>query len=254
MLATELNKSHFALTGIEGVDQLLEGLGIPRGYAVLGWGGPGSGKTSFGFQFLINGVLKYEEPGVFVSLDEDPNQLRWNAARMGLELEPLEKEGKLSIIDATVVRFVSKDVSVGASSISVSKGEFAMASVLEMINRKIIETGAKRLVIDSLASLILRFPNEIERREAVSSLVDAAVATGATSLLISELSATSLERVYRLEEYLVQGVIVMRKRHSGVARVFSVEKMRGVNHDPAPHPYALTRGGLEVYSKERAEP
>jgi len=69
-----------------------------------------------------------------------------------------------------------------------------MASVLEMINRKIIETGAKRLVIDSLASLILRFPNEIERREAVSSLVDAAVATGATSLLISELSATSLEK------------------------------------------------------------
>ena len=175
MLATELDKSHFAPTGIEGVDELLEGLGIPRGYAVLVLGGPGSGKTSFGFQFLINGVLKYEEPGVFVSLDEDPNQLRWNAARMGLELEPLEKEGKLSIIDATVVRFVSKDVSVGASSISVSKGEFAMASVLEMINRKIIETGAKRLVIDSLASLILRFPNEIERREAVASLVDAAV-------------------------------------------------------------------------------
>jgi len=59
VLATELNKSHFALTGIEGVDQLLEGLGIPRGYAVLVLGGPGSGKTSFGFQFLINGVLLF---------------------------------------------------------------------------------------------------------------------------------------------------------------------------------------------------
>ena len=66
MLATELDKSHFVPTGIEGVDELLEGLGIPRGYAVLVLGGPGSGKTSFGFQFLITGVLKYEEPGVFV--------------------------------------------------------------------------------------------------------------------------------------------------------------------------------------------
>ena len=58
----------------------------------------------------------------------------------------------------------------------------------------------------------------------------------------------------QFEEYLAQGVIILRKilRPGGVLRIFSVEKMRGVDHDTQPHPYKIGSGGIEVYLSEIA--
>ena len=55
-------------TGVEGLDELLSG-GFPRGRVVLLLGGPGSGKTILASQFLYNGVTKYGENGILISLD-----------------------------------------------------------------------------------------------------------------------------------------------------------------------------------------
>ena len=67
-------------TGIQGVDQMLDNQGIPRGHIVLVNGGPGSGKTTFGIQFLYNGAMLYEEPGLYVTMDEDPQDIKRNMA------------------------------------------------------------------------------------------------------------------------------------------------------------------------------
>ena len=55
-------------TGIKGFDEITEG-GLPRSRVTLISGGPGSGKTLLGIDFLVNGVLKYKEPGVFMSFE-----------------------------------------------------------------------------------------------------------------------------------------------------------------------------------------
>jgi circadian clock protein KaiC len=56
-------------TGISGLDELLEG-GLPRNYAYSVVGGPGSGKTTMGSQFLFRGATQYAENGVYVSIEE----------------------------------------------------------------------------------------------------------------------------------------------------------------------------------------
>jgi len=44
-----------SLTGIQGFDQITDG-GLPQGRITLIVGGPGTGKTLFAMQFLVNGV------------------------------------------------------------------------------------------------------------------------------------------------------------------------------------------------------
>ena len=57
------------LTGIKGFDEITEG-GLPKNRITLISGGPGAGKTLLGIDFLVNGVMKYKERGVFMSFEE----------------------------------------------------------------------------------------------------------------------------------------------------------------------------------------
>ena len=52
-----------ALVGIQGLDEITCG-GFPRGRPTLVCGGPGSGKTMLGLEFLARGAMQYNEPGV----------------------------------------------------------------------------------------------------------------------------------------------------------------------------------------------
>lgn len=250
MLMSE--REEFARTGVKGVDEILANKGIPRSYVVFVIGSPGSGKTTLALQFLYNGVKDYGENGVYVSLDEEPDSLVKNAKAVGLDLSKMIKDDKIAIIDASPIRFLPGEVKLG--DISVGKREFALISLIDAIKKNVERVGAKRLVVDPLATLILQYPDAAERRTAVLDLMQAIASTGCTTLLISELTTSSLYRKYQFEEFLAQGVLILRKilRPGGMLRIFTVEKMRGVDHDTQPHPYKIGDGGIEVYPSEIA--
>ena len=86
-----------AKTGIPGLDKLLNG-GIPRRNVVLLSGGPGTGKTIFGQQFLYKGLLDGEN-AVYVALEEHPVQVRQNMALFGWDVKPFEEKGRFAIVD-----------------------------------------------------------------------------------------------------------------------------------------------------------
>jgi len=67
---------NYVPTGIPGVDKILATKGLPKGHTILVSGGPGSGKTTFAIQFLHAGVTQHSESGVYVTLDEDPEDIR----------------------------------------------------------------------------------------------------------------------------------------------------------------------------------
>jgi KaiC/GvpD/RAD55 family RecA-like ATPase len=90
-------------TGVKGVDPLLDNKGIAKGYSVLVLGAPGSGKTTFGLQFLKNGT-ENGEIRVYVSMDEQPEMLLANAQTLGLGVKELVDSGKITIIDASPIR------------------------------------------------------------------------------------------------------------------------------------------------------
>jgi KaiC/GvpD/RAD55 family RecA-like ATPase len=85
-------------TGIPGLDEILRG-GIPRRNVVLLAGGPGTGKTILGQQFLYYGLLN-NEPGIYVALEEHPVQVRVNMQQFGWDIRKYEEDGRFAIVDA----------------------------------------------------------------------------------------------------------------------------------------------------------
>ena len=77
------------LTGIPGLDSLTYG-GLPANRSTLISGSSGSGKTIFAAQFLARGITEFDEPGVFVTFEESPEDIRRNVASFGWDLAAWE--------------------------------------------------------------------------------------------------------------------------------------------------------------------
>ena len=240
--------AEYVSMGIPGVDEILAGKGIPRGSTILVSGGPGSGKTTFAIQFLYTGATQHGESGVYVTLDEDPSDIKANMAKFGWDLKKLEDEKKLVFINVSPVR-VAPSEKVGL--IQIGMKEFRLVKLLEAIREGIDEVDAKRVIVDPLTIFTLQYPDEIERIYAMRDLMRDLRKRDSTNLLISELRGTGLEREHQFEEYLAQGVILLRTflKDSKLVRVFQVEKMRGLAIDNQPRPYTITGKGIEVFPK-----
>jgi KaiC/GvpD/RAD55 family RecA-like ATPase len=83
-------------TGIEGLDEITDG-GLPKGRTSLVCGSAGTGKTVFALEFLVHGILDFDEPGVFMSFEETDRELSENVGSFGFDLDELQREGKLVV-------------------------------------------------------------------------------------------------------------------------------------------------------------
>ncbi len=240
----------FTATGVPGLDELLEGRGFPSGHLIFMLGSPGCGKTTLAFQFLRYGCENGEN-GIYVTLDETPEDLLKNMQRFGLNIDIFIHEKKMSIVDATPIRRFPGKVQLGA--ISIGKRDFSLASLIGAIQTHVKELGAKRLVIDPITSFLLQYPQEEDVRTACMDLMEGIAPLGCTTLFLSELKDTATERKYQFEEYLAHGVILARRllRANGMIQSIQIEKMRGVDHDVNPHPYKFTPKGIEVFPSEQ---
>jgi len=237
-------------TGIGGLDELLGG-GIPKGHIVSIFGGPGTGKTTLAMQFLYNGASKYDEPGIFVSLDESPTDLKRHMSAFGWNIDELENKNKLVILDVSPTKHIASILKMKTSK----ERMYSLLSISNIIKGTADNIGAKRVVIDPMSTLIFQYPELGERRLAIMNLLKTLkTETKCTSLITLDLRATALEREYQLEEYLTQGTILLQRvahPQAGLTRVILIEKMRGIDHDTQPHPYAITKQGIQVFSKEK---
>src|SRR2546430_17134527 len=74
-------------TGVEGLDDILGG-GFPQGHIYLLEGGTGTGKTTIGLQFLLEGARQGER-GLYISLSSTQQELEELAHSHGWSLAPL---------------------------------------------------------------------------------------------------------------------------------------------------------------------
>ncbi|RMF91778.1 MAG: EVE domain-containing protein [Methanobacteriota archaeon] len=228
-----------APTGIQGLDDILEG-GFPINSTILITGGPGAGKTILCLQFLLYGV-EHGEPGVFISMDERPDDLRKEALKFGWDLTKYEEEGKLVIVDVSYPR---------SGLPSKEKYQLEMPFTLDMIVRKVYEViseiGAKRVIIDSLPAFGLHFEDEAEVRIAIHRLNNLLLSSGCTSIITSEIIPGN-EGVSRfgVEEFIARGIILMEIYREGKEfhRAMTVLKMRETN-------YELRRFGFKIDPKQ----
>ena len=117
--------------------------------------------------------------------------------------------------------------------------------LMEELEEKIHEIDAKRVVLDTLATLFLRFPDKIERRIAIVDLIEALSDMNITTIITTELESTALERKLTLEEYMVHGVILMEKIFSqgSTVRALQVDKMRTARINENKVPYSIDQNG-----------
>ena len=238
------------LTGIEGLDELLGG-GFPQGRTVLVIGGPGTGKTILGAQFLYKGMYDKNENGIYVSLDESKNHFYHEMKNFGWDFAKAEKERKFAFVDATRMSRVSMlaEKIYGEESKSLRGKQLPVDKLVEEMISKIHSIGAKRVAVDTLAGLFYRFPDPIERRTAVVDLIESLADLGTPNIITTELGHLGVERDAVEEEYLTHGVLMMQTLFSGgtTTRAIQVEKMRGTKVNPNLVPYSIDKNGIEVY-------
>jgi len=237
-------------SGVAGLDELISG-GFPKGRVILVLGGPGTGKTILASQFLYKGLVEYGENGVFVSLDESKNHFYPEMLKFGWDFKTAEDEGKFAFIDATRLSRVAilKEKMMREETSSLRGKQLQIDKLIEELQGKIQQIGAKRVVLDTLASLFYRFMDPIERRTAAVDVIESLSDLGATTIVTTELSYLGLERNLMDEEFLVHGVIMMQTLFSGgtTTRAMQVEKMRGASVNPNLVPYTIDKNGLEIF-------
>jgi circadian clock protein KaiC len=238
-------------TGVEGLDELISG-GFPKNRVVLVIGGPGAGKTILATQFLYKGLTNFNENGVLVSLDEGKEHFFAEMKKFGWDFKAAECEGKFNFVDATRLSRVAilKEKMLKEETNSLRGKELQIDKLIAEIQEAIKKVNAKRVVIDTLASLFYRFLDPIERRTASVDLIEALSDLGATVLVTTELGHLGLKRKILEEEFLVHGVIMMQTLYSGgsATRGLQVQKMRGVSVNTNLVPYTIDRNGIEIFS------
>jgi len=238
-------------TGISGLDEMIGG-GFPEGRVILIVGGPGTGKTIMCSQFLYDGIHGKGENGVLVSLDEGKKHYYSEMKGFGWDFEKAEKERKFAFVDATQMSRVAmlKEAIFKQDASSLRGKQLPIDKLLQDIQGKIQQTGAKRVVVDTLAALVYRFPDPVERRTTVVDLIESLADLGVTSLVTTELGHVGgYERSALDEEFLVHGVIMLQTMFSGgtTTRALQVEKMREAKVNPSLIPYSIDKNGVEVF-------
>lgn len=222
-------------TGIEGLDSMLGG-GIPSGRIVIVSGGPGAGKTTFAIQFLVNGIQRYGENGLYVSLDEPRERIFEYAEYYGWDLEEPYREGRLAFLDASPYAMSER---------------VEPKKLIQVMKAKALSAKAKRISVDPLVALTIQYPDPVQRRGAILELFKSLRETGATSIITNEVGPGQ-NRAVLLEEYLADGVIILRSSQVDRWRVrtIEIEKMRGTMIDEQMRPYIINEKGLSVISEK----
>ncbi len=219
-----------APTGIPGLDSVARG-GLPLGRTTMISGTAGSGKTIFGAQFLLGGIEAGNEPGVLVTCEERPVDLRQNLAGFGWNVADLEARGLLGIVDLSP-----------EPTEQMTAGTFDLEGLLTRITAMVRRLGATRLVIDSLGAMFSQFRESGLVRWELFRIAAALREEGVTTLLTVERDAEYGEvSRYGVEEFVTDNVIVLRNvlEWENRRRTVEILKMRGVEHQKGEFPFTI---------------
>ena len=240
---------------IKGLDPLIGG-GFLEGHSILICGAPGTGKTIFGLQFLYKGIKEENENGLFVSVEDHPEKLKFYAGEFGWDLKKLQEEKKIDflkipidqrgykIIDAIAEKAKSMDAkrividSLSAISINAKMFDLPLRNQPDptgTIKGKILHT-AGYTPFEDISQFTYLFINRITE-------------LGATTLFLTDTPSGS-ESLTKdgVSEFVCDGVIFLKLHDTSknVSRTLSVKKMRGSNIVPGMNSLKFTKNGLEV--------
>ncbi len=220
-------------TDISGLDEILDG-GIPKGNEVLIAGPAGSGKTIFSLEFLCKGAIKGEK-GLYISFEESEKAIIRNISEFGMDLP--------KYLDNNSIRITKYD-------------PYRFENLTELLSMNIKETGATRVVIDSITAINLYIQDAKDIRRTLVEIQSILRDNNCTAFLISEMPSENNKMISRfgVEEFVSDGIIILYYTHvsSEYSRSILVWKMRGSTHSRKIHPFKISKEGIVIYPREES--
>jgi len=199
---------------------------------VLLSGGVGAGKTTFSCQFAYNGAMFLNEPAVFATFEEDSESLKRNMLKFGMDLDSLEKEGKMRILDLEIL-----------------EGQ-GMGSNMEVLLSALDKIQGKRLVVDSLTAFLTGAKDKFDYRFLMHLVYKTLKREGViTMMTLSKMEAGNGLTGLGVEEFVADGIFQLESYISDSMELktrFLVRKLRGCDHSRKYHSVAFTQEGVHI--------
>ena len=225
-------------THIPGFDLVGEG-GLPAGRATLIAGTAGSAKTVFATQFLAAGILEAKDPGVFVTFEDPPEDIRRNMHSFGWDIPKWERGGQWAFVDAS-------DAGDDPTPIV---GSYDLGGLLARIEHAAKKIDARRVAMDSLNALFVRFSDRSLLRSELHRITSTLKASGMTVVFTGERTEDYGEVTrFGIEEFVADNVVILRNILADERRRRTLEilKFRGTSHQRGEVPFTITEKGIIV--------
>jgi circadian clock protein KaiC len=211
--------------------------GLPAGRPSLICGAAGCGKTLFGVTFLVNGAVRFDEPGVLMSFEENGADLLANVRSLGYDLDGLLGERKL-VIDHVKVEPGEMEES----------GEYDLDGLFVRLGHAVDSIGAKRVVLDTIETLFGGLRDEALLRAELRRLFGWLKERGLSTIVTGERSRSDALTRQGLEEYVCDFVAVLDNRiqNQRSTRLLFIAKYRGSAHGTDEYPFLIDQEGIKI--------
>ncbi|PSP77307.1 KaiC domain-containing protein [Halobacteriales archaeon QS_7_69_60] len=220
--------------GIQGLDEMIQG-GVPERSLLVAMGAAGTGKTTFGLQYLQHG-LEQGQKAIFITLEESRDDVVQAATEKGWPFEEYIENDELAVVDLDPIEM--------ANSLTSIRGD---------LPRLVDDFGADRLVLDSVSLLEMMYDNQAQRRTEIFDFTRSLKRAGVTTMLTSEASEdNAYASRHGIIEYLTDGVFVLqyvRSEFRETRLAIEIQKIRNANHSRETKPYEITGDGISVYQQ-----
>jgi circadian clock protein KaiC len=224
--------------GISGVDDILSGGLLPnRLYLVQG--DPGSGKTTFGLQYLLEGRAAGERC-LYVTLSESSEELAAGAASHGWTLDGIE------ILELAATE---RDLQVDTQVTMYNPSEVELTETTKAIVEAFDRLKPSRVIFDSLSEFRLLAQSSLRYRRQVLALKQFFIGKGCTVLLLDD--GTSEGSDLQLQS-IAHGVVLLEQlspSYGAERRRLRVLKFRGSTYRGGFHDFVIKKGGLAVFPR-----
>ena len=228
-------------TGIEGFDHLVGG-GLPRNCFYLLQGDPGSGKTTFALQFLLEG-LRHGEPAFYITLSETRAELEKVAHSHGWSLERIPLV-ELSAIDS----FLRPE----SQTTVFHPSEIELNNITQLLLSQVRKHKPVRLVFDSLSEFRLMAETPLRYRRQLLSLKQELTAAGCTVMLLDDKMDSNRLGPDPHVLSIAHGVFEMEQLspdYGKSRRRLRIMKVRGVPFREGYHDYIIETGGVRLFPR-----
>ena len=243
--------------GIQGIDRALMG-GLPSGNLVLISGGAGTGKSTLCLQFILNGAILFGEKVLYISTEQNIDELHKHAATFGWDIEALQEKNLLKILFFDITHGNTFLNEVDEAIRNFQPKRVAIDSMTTLIDSLIIGglSDSSQFSFGHMVDKVSPIPmtEKIISKSILYKLIAELKKYKITTLLTSELNEDSKTlSADGISEFIADGVMLLHYIEIGVGdyRSMEIRKMRYSDYDKDIIPYDITAKGIEIMENQK---